>query len=152
MIIHTRETYADFLECEWWKRLSRAKRNHVGKCEECGSRNLLQSHHKRYPINLFDTTFDDLKVLCRPCHEKEHQIVPVNGEMEIADDKIPAHAFSPTPPPMPSRPRHRSKKKARKFRRMLAQRKRMSRNKHRKLGLEYVSRWRRKVSTGEWSC
>jgi hypothetical protein len=43
-----------------------------GKCEQCGSMDYLQSHHIRYPADWFKTSFDDLKVLCRPCHRKAH--------------------------------------------------------------------------------
>lgn len=69
-----KELYALFLESEWWVQLSRRKRAAVGKCERCPSRRRLQSHHLHYPDNWFDTTMEDLEVLCRSCHEKEHGI------------------------------------------------------------------------------
>src|SRR5881394_1854978 len=68
----TKELYAMFVDCCWWKTLSRRKRRSIGKCEECGTKSRLSSHHVRYPENWFDTVFADLKVLCWPCHEKKH--------------------------------------------------------------------------------
>lgn len=70
----TKELYALFLESQWWIELSRTKRRSVGRCERCGSKHLLQSHHKVYRDNWFDTRFEDLEVLCRGCHEREHRI------------------------------------------------------------------------------
>lgn len=67
-----RELYAMFLDSDWWIELSRMKRRMVGKCERCGCKKMLQSHHRRYPDNWFDTRLSDLEVLCRDCHEKEH--------------------------------------------------------------------------------
>lgn len=71
-----RELYAMFLDSDWWRALSALKRRLVGRCEVCRLRVNLQSHHIRYPENWFDTTLDDLKVLCRVCHEREHGLRP----------------------------------------------------------------------------
>lgn len=71
----TSELYAIFLGSDWWIGLSRAKRRMVKRCEKCEATRNLQSHHIRYPDNWFDTRMDDLMVLCRLCHEKEHGIV-----------------------------------------------------------------------------
>jgi hypothetical protein len=66
------ERYALFLASEFWKELSRRTRLIVGRCERCGCRHNLQSHHRFYRENWYDTTLSDLEVLCRPCHEKAH--------------------------------------------------------------------------------
>lgn len=68
----TRELYELFLESAWWRELSRSKRWNVGQCERCHGGIKLQSHHKVYRENWFDTVEEDLEVLCRDCHEKEH--------------------------------------------------------------------------------
>lgn len=70
--LSNRTLYRMFLECDWWRDLSRKKRKKVGKCERCGSHKQLQSHHRRYPDHWFDTREEDLEVLCRECHRLEH--------------------------------------------------------------------------------
>lgn len=66
------KAYREFLKTPFWKSLSAEKKRLVGKCEQCGSTRHLQSHHKRYPADWFDTTLDDLEVLCRMHHVIEH--------------------------------------------------------------------------------
>lgn len=50
----------------------------MGICERCGKPNSVQVHHKEYltPLNIGnpDVTlnFDNLELLCRECHQKEH--------------------------------------------------------------------------------
>lgn len=73
----TAELYRMFLDSDWWINLSRSKRRAVKKCQRCGRKKKLQSHHIRYAENWFDTKLEDLEVLCRRCHELEHNIVPV---------------------------------------------------------------------------
>lgn len=68
----TKELYAMFLESDWWRNLSTKKKRRVGKCEQCGTKKHLTSHHIRYPENWFDTKQEDLKVLCWPCHRATH--------------------------------------------------------------------------------
>lgn len=75
LFLDGREAYELFLESAFWRRLSWTKRK--GQCcERCGSRKRLQAHHRFYREHWFDTELDDLEVLCRKCHEKEHGIVP----------------------------------------------------------------------------
>lgn len=69
--------YRAFLQTEFWKELSARKKASVGwRCEKCGSGDYIQSHHVFYPGNWFDTTLDNLQVLCRKCHQIEHGISP----------------------------------------------------------------------------
>jgi len=42
--------------------------NERKKCEKCGSKKHLDIHHKKYTNN-----GEDLKLLCRSCHMKEHE-------------------------------------------------------------------------------
>lgn len=72
--LSTRELYALFLDSDFWINLSRTKRRSVGRCENCGTRNKLESHHVFYRDSWFDTQLSDLKVLCRSCHEAQHGI------------------------------------------------------------------------------
>jgi hypothetical protein len=64
--------YKWFLQSDYWKILAIWKKRLVPRCEKCATLTDLQCHHKRYPKNWFDTTLDDLVVLCIDCHEKEH--------------------------------------------------------------------------------
>jgi len=64
--------YRKFLQTQFWKDLSKRKRESVGCCENCGDTQKLQSHHKEYPKRWEDTTFEHLIVLCRTCHRIEH--------------------------------------------------------------------------------
>ncbi len=72
-VLSGKELYVEFLESAWWKELSARKKAIVGRCEKCGARNDLQSHHIRYRASWFDTVLEDLQVLCRVCHEREHK-------------------------------------------------------------------------------
>lgn len=73
-------TYQDFLKTPFWKKLTAKKKRLVGgKCEVCGIRRGLQSHHVRYPKNWFDTDLSDLKVLCDGCHKSAHGIFVPRG-------------------------------------------------------------------------
>lgn len=82
----TKELYAMFLDSRWWRDLSSAKRLKVGKCERCGEREMLQSHHRFYRDNWFETRPEDLEVLCRGCHEKEHNLVQQPTVPEFVTD------------------------------------------------------------------
>lgn len=56
------------------KRVTRARVKEVGKCERCGATRRLQGHHKldyaKHP--LFRASKENIEVLCRSCHKKEH--------------------------------------------------------------------------------
>lgn len=64
--------YREFLKTEFWKEISSIKRRIVGRCERCSSTSELQCHHKVYRKSWFDTRMEDLEVVCRTCHKKEH--------------------------------------------------------------------------------
>ncbi len=71
-----KQAYRRFLQSDFWKGLS-AKHKATSKgCERCGSRDRLQSHHKFYREDWYQTEIGDLEVLCRKCHRKAHGIVP----------------------------------------------------------------------------
>lgn len=72
--MNRRAKYRVFLRTRFWTDLTKKKKEIVGCCERCGSKESLQSHHKHYPQNWFDTTLSDLQVLCRKCHREQHGI------------------------------------------------------------------------------
>ena len=74
----------------WWSNARKLALERAGnKCERCGSTQTLEVHHKE-KLGLFEPRHnssknrqDNLIVLCRNCHEKEHhpqiaQIVKTN--------------------------------------------------------------------------
>jgi hypothetical protein len=66
--------YRKFLQSDFWKRLSKEKKDLVGKCEECGESNDLESHHLVYRDDWYKTLPEDLQVLCCECHRKIHGV------------------------------------------------------------------------------
>lgn len=74
------DDYKKFLKTPFWRKLTAEKKRSVGgKCEVCGIRRGLQSHHVTYPKNWFDTKPSDLKVLCDGCHGRAHGIENQRG-------------------------------------------------------------------------
>lgn len=68
--------YGQYLLTEHWKTLRKRKMSAAGwKCERCQSKTSLQVHHLRYR-NWFDVGLEDLRCLCRVCHERAHGIGP----------------------------------------------------------------------------
>lgn len=64
----------EYLKSEHWRELKRRKLNAQPFCEECGTNRTLDVHHLSYR-NLYDVGLNDLQVLCRFCHCKEHGLV-----------------------------------------------------------------------------
>lgn len=51
-----------------------------GKCLICGEASVSNdAHHIFYPSSFWDTTVDDVVILCRPCHELVHAILALRG-------------------------------------------------------------------------
>ena len=49
----------------------------MGKCQICGEESISNdAHHVWYPDSIWDTTTEHLVILCRPCHELLHAILP----------------------------------------------------------------------------
>jgi 5-methylcytosine-specific restriction endonuclease McrA len=75
--------YEQYLASPHWQVLRKLKleqqRNELGYncCEECGARpavtrkTALGVHHVTYE-RLGEEPIEDLKIICRPCHDKEH--------------------------------------------------------------------------------
>ena len=77
--VAAKREYSKFLRSNFWRSLSSQKRQLVGSCERCGSREVLQAHHKIYRGSWFDTRLEDLEVLCRRCHRKHHRVKGGSG-------------------------------------------------------------------------
>ncbi len=66
-----------------WKYLRGLKLLWSGyKCENCGSKEKLQVHHKHYK-SFGDEMPWDLMVLCKACHEDIHYVNKPDSEMVI---------------------------------------------------------------------
>lgn len=65
--------YTDYLATPHWQRTRAAMLGRQRECQRCGSIRRLQVHHKTYEHRGAEP-FEDLEVLCRPCHEAEHGI------------------------------------------------------------------------------
>ena len=64
--------YKDYLRTpEWQERRDKALHQANGRCQRCGNYRDLQVHHKTYERKGEELP-QDLIVLCRDCHEKEH--------------------------------------------------------------------------------
>ena len=60
---------------EWRARRNRVLLRAGYRCELCESRGLIDVHHKTYD-QYGDELLSDLIALCRPCHQKFHDIFP----------------------------------------------------------------------------
>ena len=70
-----RKEYQEFLKSDFWISLSDCKKAKVDcKCEKCGKSEFLECHHIIYRSSWYDTKLEDLIILCRECHKKEHNI------------------------------------------------------------------------------
>lgn len=69
--------YSEFLNSAYWRSIASHLKDTAGKCELCGMTARLVVHHKTYRHHGDELNhLDDLIVLCRECHEKEHKLHP----------------------------------------------------------------------------
>lgn len=81
-------TYLDYLESPQWKLRRKLVFYKKGRlCSVCGSKYDLHVHHLSY-VNLFHEAMDDLAVLCKGCHENEHE-----GKDGLAADPMTRRFF-----------------------------------------------------------
>lgn len=81
-----KQAYREFLDSNFWKKLSREKKKSVGnRCERCGGSKRLQAHHRHYLDDWHETTLDDLIILCRVCHATEHGLNPFT---DMSDEQL----------------------------------------------------------------
>lgn len=61
-----------YLRSDHWRSLREQAFEKYGRiCHECKRRGRMDVHHLNYR-SIFDVSVDDLQVLCRKCHRKEH--------------------------------------------------------------------------------
>ena len=66
--------YKKYLRSKEWQDVRESLFKVRGKkCEECGSEEQINVHHKHYG-SLYNEKLKDLQVLCRSCHRKTHKI------------------------------------------------------------------------------
>lgn len=79
MSIESKHAYRfQYLKSDCWKlvRLEALVRE-GGKCQICGEESISNdAHHIWYPESVWDTTQENLVVLCRPCHDLLHALTP----------------------------------------------------------------------------
>lgn len=68
--IEQKSIYAEYLKSDHWKTTRRLALEHYGnKCDECGTTEKLEVHHKTYK-NIGKENLSDLRILCRKHHEE----------------------------------------------------------------------------------
>lgn len=73
-------SYPDFMQTPYWKAISVYKKIKEGKCEICGNKFELHTHHKTYENHGYEIYhLDDLQVVCGFCHYKIHKGDKKNG-------------------------------------------------------------------------
>lgn len=87
-------TYKDYLLSKEWKALKNKKLRYAKhKCEDCGSKEFLQVHHKTYK-RIFREKFIDLIVLCDICHKQKHNLLTEEEIEAKANDLFRTQAIS----------------------------------------------------------
>jgi 5-methylcytosine-specific restriction endonuclease McrA len=56
----------------WRGKTQQAKQHHGYYCAKCGATEYLHTHHLTYK-RIWRENMNDLQVLCRTCHNKEHE-------------------------------------------------------------------------------
>lgn len=65
--------YYSYLKSSKWKSIRNSIIEDRKRCERCYSIQELQVHHKTYE-NVFNEKDEDLELLCKSCHRKEHNL------------------------------------------------------------------------------
>jgi 5-methylcytosine-specific restriction endonuclease McrA len=81
--------YTKYTSTLYWKIIRQLVINRIKKCEKCDSTINLIVHHKTY-VNLFNEFqhLDDLTLLCKECHKKNHKNIKMENEIEIRNGII----------------------------------------------------------------
>lgn len=81
---HYRFTY---LKSEQWQNVRiEALAREKGKCQICGEESISNdAHHMWYPESIWETRADHLVILCRPCHDFIHSMIP---ECKTNDEEV----------------------------------------------------------------
>lgn len=93
MSIDSKHAYRfGYLKSDKWKnvRLETLVRE-SGKCQICSQESISNdAHHMWYPENIWETTSDHLVILCRPCHDFLHTMLP---ECKTKDEERGRHMW-----------------------------------------------------------
>lgn len=69
------ESYVDYLKTpDWAQKRAKVLERDAWRCQACLEAKAVQVHHRRYAKNLEDQPLFDLISVCRPCHEKIHEV------------------------------------------------------------------------------
>lgn len=86
--------YRNYLKSVTWKHIrEEALKYYNYTCQDCG-REGRDVHHMYYPEHLGMETIDDLKVLCRSCHDLEHSPIEYNNNPAPPMERIRVRAIS----------------------------------------------------------
>lgn len=86
-------SYEAFLRTGYWRIISTYLKVTRGACERCGMRRGLQAHHKSYAHHGREHEhLADLLVLCRSCHEREHNL-PVRRDGWVGAGELLPHVM-----------------------------------------------------------
>jgi hypothetical protein len=87
-----RDAYFAYLHSPWWRARKAAVLVHRGaRCERCASTSRLELHHRTYE-RLFREQPEDVVLLCRVCHQREHGIDPKSDVEPWADVMVSVDA------------------------------------------------------------
>lgn len=74
--------YVAYMRSKWWRDRSKQAKRDVGwRCQQCGVKGYLETHHKHYRT-LGREEKEDLEVLCTKCHDLRHGIFEEIAEMD----------------------------------------------------------------------
>lgn len=76
----TKEEYTEYLKTPRWRLFSSGLIERVRKCQKCSFPYELNVHHKTYE-RLGNERREDVIVLCRSCHSREHFMEYLDGFM-----------------------------------------------------------------------
>lgn len=81
-----------YLKSDQWQTVRlEALAREGGKCQVCGLESVFNdAHHIWYPASVWETTEEHLAILCRPCHELLHALLP---ESKTEDEGIGREAW-----------------------------------------------------------
>jgi len=68
----TKDQYAEYLRTPRWRAISKAIREAFEVCQRCSFPYELNVHHRTYERLGAEKIPDDLILLCRACHSREH--------------------------------------------------------------------------------
>jgi 5-methylcytosine-specific restriction endonuclease McrA len=84
----TKDQYAEYLQTLWWRQIARAMRDAYPVCQKCDFPYELNVHHRTYDRLGNEKIPDDLMVLCRSCHSREHFLQEIEKYPHLVADKV----------------------------------------------------------------